>query len=355
MKRIGKEIIIKVVCFFLIFVFLLYIASKIFTPKWITAEDNRMTYIIKGFYEEPKDSLNVVFMGNSDVYRGISPITLWDEYGIASYNLVSSGQRMWTAYYLMVECLKYQKPDLIVLNMDSAFNESNSSESNYRKVFDNMKFSKNKLNAITDSAFKNTKSEMLTYILPLARFHSRWNELKDQDFQYAFKSEKYDFKGMDLCTDIKPYNYDNEYMKKDNSDAEIGTKCSKYLEKMVRLCKDNDIELLLIEIPSAESWSYDLSNKTQEFADKNGLKFIDMNLNYKEFGLDWKTDTPDEGDHLNVYGAEKVSKYLGKIIQEEYNIPNRKDDKNYESWYNSSKIYHEEIKKEENSKKEEQL
>lgn len=355
MKKISKEIIIKVICFLLIFIFLVYVISKIFVPKWITAEDNRMTYIIKGFYEEPKNSLDVVFMGNSDVYRGISPIVLWDEYGIASYNFVSSGQRMWTAYYLMVECLKYQKPDLIVLNMDSAFNESSSSESNYRKVFDNMKLSKNKINAITDSSFRNSKKEMLTYILPLARFHSRWNELKDYDFQDAFKSEKYDFKGMDLCVDVKSYNFDNEYMKKDHSEEKIGSKCSKYLEKMVKLCKDNNIELLLIEIPSAESWSYDLSNKTQEFADKHDLKFIDMNLNYKDFGFDWKTDTPDGGDHLNVYGAEKVSKYIGKIIQEEYNIPNRKNDENYKSWYKSSELYHEEIIKEENGKKEEQL
>ena len=54
-----------------------------------------------------------------------------------------------------------------------------------------------------------------------------------------------------------------------------------------------------------------------------------MNLNYKDFGFDWKTDTADAGDHLNVYGAEKVSKYLGKIIQEKYNIPNRKNDEQY--------------------------
>ena len=33
---------------------------------------------------------------------------------------------------------------------------------------------------------------------------------------------------------------------------------------MVDLCKSNNIKLLLIEIPSAESWSKDLSDKTFE-------------------------------------------------------------------------------------------
>ena len=346
-----KIIIIKIVSFLLIGCILIYAITRIFTPKWTTAKDNRMSYIIKGFYKEPKNSLDVVFMGNSDVYRGISPITLWDEYGIASYNFVSSGQRMWTAYYMMEECFKYQKPELVVLNMDSAFNESSSSESNYRKIFDNMKISSNKLKAIKDSAFKNSKSEMLSYLLPIIRYHSRWNELEDKDFQQAFENKEYDFKGMDLNTDRKSYNDDDAYMQRDDSNEEIGKKSSKYLKKMIELCKENNVELVLMELPSADSWSKDLSDKTKEFADKNGIRFIDMNLNYKEFGLDWKNDTADGGDHLNVYGAEKVSKYLGKIIQEDYNIPNRKNDSNYSSWYESSIKYHEAIKEEENTSK----
>lgn len=347
-----KKIIIKIICFVLIGLMLLYVAGKILMPKWTTSKDNRMTYIIKGFYNEPKNSLDVVFMGNSDVYRGISPIKMWDEYGIASYNFVSSGQRMWTAYYLMEECLKYQKPELIVLNMDSAFNESKSSESNYRKALDNMKFGPNKIKAVVDPAFKNSKNDIASYVFPALRFHSRWSELTDEDFTKAFENKRYAHKGMDLVTTIEPFDdVSKNYMNKEHENEKIGKKCSKYLEKMVKLCKDNNIKLLLIEIPSAESWSYDLSKKTQEFADKHNLEFIDMNLNYKEFGFDWKTDTADAGDHLNVYGAEKVSEYLGKIIQEKYDIPNRKDDPKYSNWYKDSEQYHNDKLKLENEEK----
>ena len=98
--------------------------------------------------------------------------------------------------------------------------------------------------------------------------------------------------------------------------------------------------MLLIEIPSAESWSKDLSNKTEDFAKEHNLEFIDMNLNASEFGFDWKTDTSDGGDHLNVYGAEKVSKYLGKIIKDKYNITDHRNEKEYEEWYKDSEKYH---------------
>lgn len=350
-KILDKKVIIKIICFFLIGVLLFYIATKILIPKWITVKDNRMTYIINGFYNEPKDSLDVVFMGNSDVYRGISPIKLWDEYGIASYNFVSSGQRMWTAYYLMEECLKYQNPKLIVLNMDSAFNESNSSESNYRKAFDNMKIGKNKINAIMDPVFGFSNKDKLSYIFPIFRYHSRWSELKDTDFSKAFENNKFAYKGMDLITTIKPYTKENSYMQKNQKNEVIGEKSSKYLKKIVDLCKQKNIELLLIEIPSAESWSTDLSNKTAEFAKANNLEFIDMNLNYKEFGFDWNTDTSDGGDHLNVYGAEKVSNYLGKIIQEKYEVPNRKNDQKYSSWNQDSEVYKNDKIKLENDEK----
>ena len=336
----NRNIVLKVLSFVVIGLIILNILGKVFMPKWTTVKDNRMTYIVKGFYEEPKDSLDVIFMGNSDVYRGISPITIWDEYGIASYNFVSSGQRMWTAYYMLEESLKYQKPKVIVLNMDSAFNESNSSESNYRKAFDNMRFGKTKLKAITDPVYKNSKNDILSYIFPIARYHSRWTELTDKDFRKALKSEKFSYKGMDLITDIQPYNEEYKYMSRDHSKERIGEKCSKYLNKIINLCKEQNIELLLIEIPSAESWSTDLSNKTKEFAEEHNLEFIDMNLNASEFGFDWKTDTSDGGDHLNVYGAEKVSKYLGKIIKDKYNIADHRDEKEYEEWYKDSENYH---------------
>lgn len=83
-KKETMSIIVKVICFGIIGIIILHVLTKILIPKWITPEDNRMSYIVGGFYEEPKNSLDVIFMGNSDVYRGISPITMWDEYGAAA-------------------------------------------------------------------------------------------------------------------------------------------------------------------------------------------------------------------------------------------------------------------------------
>ena len=45
---------------------------------------------------------------------------------------------------------------------------------------------------------------------------------------------------------------------------------------------------------------------------------------------------------MNVYGAEKATEYFGKILSEECDIPNRKDDPTInDKWNNRVKIYNE--------------
>ena len=46
------------------------------------------------------------------------------------------------------------------------------------------------------------------------------------------------------------------------------------------------------------------------------IKYNDLNLIYKDLGIDFEKDTADGGDHLNIYGAKKVSKYLGDYLND---------------------------------------
>ena len=46
----------------------------------------------------------------------------------------------------------------------------------------------------------------------------------------------------------------------------------------------------------------------------------------EEIGLDWSTDTYDKGLHLNVYGAEKVTSYFGKILAENHGLADHRAD-----------------------------
>lgn len=338
---------LKIIFYLLLFLILtilgLHISSRIFIPKWLDNSDNMYTWIKKGFYEEPKNSLELLFIGNSDLYRGISPIVLYDNYGIASYSYTAPGQRVWTGYYMLKESLLYQKPKVVVFGVDAVFSNNDSSNSNYRKVFDNMKANSVKYEAINDDVYNFTLSEKISYYFPIFRYHARYKELTKEDLKYAFYDYHFAYKGLDLITEIKPYKNNYDYMK-NNKEIEISDKVKKYLDKIVDLCKENNIELLFVELPSADSWNLNKSKAVSNYAKEKNIEFIDLNLGQiKDF--DWKHDTSDKGDHLNVYGATKVTNYLGEYLTSNYQFTNYKNDDKYKQWILDSRTYHQDIKK----------
>lgn len=340
----GKKfkIIFSIIVFILLVYFLLHVLSLIFIPKWLTTDDNMHSYISKGFYAEKKNSLDILFMGNSDMYRGISPIVLYEKYGIAGYGYTSAGQRMWTAYYLLKDALRTQQPKVIVLGVDALFNETDSSDSNYRKVFDQMQNSTVKLEAINDDIYDFNLNKKISFWFPIFRYHSRYTSLTKNDFKYAFSDYYFDYKGLDLNKSVVPYRGGFKYMQDKDEVISIPEKCQKYLDLIVELCKKNKITLILTELPSADSWSLAKHEAVLEYANSHDLEFWDLNLEPDKFGFDWFTDSSDGGDHLNVYGAAKVTKYLGEKLKE-YSLPDHRDDKKYSHFEKSLKKYHQVI------------
>ena len=336
-----KNLIITLVLTCIMSFVILWGASKVFIPKWLTDEDNRMSYIIKGFYKEDKNSLDVVFTGNSDVYRGVSPMHLYDETGITSYNFVSAGQRMWIAYPLLEEMFKTQSPKIVFFNVDEVFFQSNASIGNYHKVYDNMPFSVTKIEGVFDYNYKRNVGSKLSHFLPIFAYHSRYNELNREDFKYAFYDYTDYLKGMDLVKYNIPYVDNTDYMAYTEEVAEIPEKTKVYLDKMKELCEENKTELILFELPSADSWSYKKSNAISKYAKENNLKFIDFNLVLDEMSFDWLKDSSDGGDHLNLYGATKVTDYFVKYLNDNYDFKSHKNDKNYTLWNEQLEKYKE--------------
>lgn len=326
------KIILKVIIFILIGVIIFALISRILIPDWI--KDDGSTIAIKSFYNEPKDSLDTVFVGNSSVYKSISPIELWKEYGITSYDYSSPEQRIWLSYYLIKECLIYQSPKVIFLNVDEAFTEDDATEQSIRKALDNMKYNGAKKEAMNDKIFNISNFDKLSYIFPILRYHSRWDSLNGDDLILDIDEYYTIHKGYVMSKNQKAYVKGNE----DISQVSIGTKSTTYLEKIIDLCKENNIELVLMYIPSPMTWSENKNEEMQEFATSHNVRYIDMNINC-DLDMNWDKDTEDGGWHLNLYGARKVTNYLGKILKEEYHFISHKDDEEYSYWYDDEQDY----------------
>ena len=62
----------------------------------------------------------------------------------------------------------------------------------------------------------------------------------------------------------------------------------------------------------------------------------------EEIGIDWNTDTYDAGLHLNVYGAEKASRWFGEILAETCDVQDRRNDEMIAAlWSDKAASYYE--------------
>ena len=287
---------------------LLFLLQKLLMPKYI--DDIPEGALVGEYYKEEKNH-DVLFVGDCEVYETFLPKVLLEEYGIKSYIRGSANQLIWQSYYLLEEMLKYEKPKAVVFNVLAMKYGEPQKESYNRMTLDGMKWSASKVKAIKASMLPEEK--FITYVFPLLRFHSRWSELKEEDFKYIFNKPIVSQSGYLVNKGIQPV--DKVPTGKPLADYALPEISYKYLDKMVKLCKENDVELILMKAPVLYPyWYKEWDEQIKNYAKKNGLSYINYLDLIDEIGIDYSKDTYDGGLHLNVYGAEKVSRYFGKFL-----------------------------------------
>ena len=317
-----KKIIIGVVALLLI-AMVLTLFSALLTPKYITNPEGRLT---QEYYSQSSGN-DVIFLGDCEVYETFVPAILWEEYGISSYVRGSAQQLIWQSYYILEETLKYETPKAVVFNVYSLKYGTPQSEAFNRMTFDTMKWSGSKFKGICASMTED--ESIVDYIFPLLRYHSRISELDEDDFKYWFASpDPVSDSGYLMQTGIVPRPEQTE-APRELRDYDFSQTSLDYLDKMNELCKSKGVELILVKAPT-NSWNYywydEYEAQVESFVSSNGLKYYNLIEKEAEIGIDWLVDTYDEGFHLNVYGAEKTSRYFGKILAEECSVPDRKGD-----------------------------
>ncbi len=335
-----KRKVLKWIGTFLVLGLVLAALQRLLMPKYLT--DILEGGMIEEYYDEAKEH-DVIFIGDCEVYENFSPAVLWEEYGINSYIRGSAEQLPWQSYYLMEETLKYEKPKVMVFNvLAMEFNEPQK-ESYNRMTLDGMRWSKSKVDSIRASMTE--EEHFIEYVFPILRYHSRWNQLTKEDFQYFWKKKKVTFNGYYMRVDVRPA--ENVPKGRPLSSYAFGENAYRYLDKMTELCRENDVELVLIKAPSLYPYWYDEWNQQMvDYAEEHGLKYYNFLEVTDEIGLDFSQDTYDSGLHLNLSGAEKLSKYFGRILAEDCGLKSRRgEDKLEAEWEEKLKSYNAEIKR----------
>ena len=296
--------------------------------------------MISEYYDTPKNH-EVLFIGDCEMYANFSPMVLYEEEGISSYIRGSSQQLIWQSYGILKETLKYEKPKVVIFNVNAMRYSTPVSEAYNRLTIDKMKWSKEKIEMIFSSMTE--EENFWSYVFPILRYHSRIFELTEEDFTYLFQRRQNTFNGFLINQNVK--GVESLPTKRPLTETKFADITYEYLDKIRKLCEENNIELVLIKAPSLYPyWYTEYDEQIEEYASKYGLDYYNFLENILEIGLDYSVDTYDGGLHLNLSGATKLSKYFAPILKEKYSLTDYRDNEEVNAYYQKElEKYYEEI------------
>ncbi len=305
--------------FVLVFVLILTGLSVFFVPKYATDFDSatKTEKIAQGIYYEEANTVDFLAIGDSETYTSISPMEIFHSYGFTGFVSAAPSTRMQQIYYNLEDIYAVQKPQVVLLECNAVF----------RKTGGRLK------------QLQLTAEGLLQRAFPVFKNHNNWKNMLTDWLQGQQVSGDADpLKGFDYRSSIKPYK-GGEYMQKTSKTVDILQTNRLYLDKIRNLCAEKGSQLILYNAPSPKNSTYAKHNVIQKYADTYGLQYIDFNLLTDEINIDWATDTHDGGDHLNINGALKVSKYMGKYLAEHTKLADRRGDPKYSSWSDLYEVY----------------
>ena len=318
MKKITN--FLSVLAVLLAFVLALDFFNRLLTPKYATELVEGS--MIRQYYGEAGNH-DVIFIGDCEVYSNFSPMEMYRQQGITAYVRGTSQQLIWQSYYILKETLKYETPKVVVYNVNAMRYDAPIKEEFHRLTIDKMKWSKEKVDIIRTSMTE--EETFLSYVLPILRYHSRLTALTAEDWEYLFRDKYSTYNGYLMKKEVLPVG--KLPVKRPLPNYQFSDICYDYLEQMVKLCKDNGVELVLVKAPSLYPyWYEEHSSQMVEFAQAHELHYYDLTQAVDAIGLDFTQDTYDAGLHLNLSGATKLSGYFAQLLAENHGIPDRRED-----------------------------
>ncbi len=338
-KLFGR--ILGILIFWMIFLLVFGRVSEIFRTKVAGNTD-----MVHSFYELDKNSLDVLILGSSHGFCSFLPNLLWQEEGMTSYVMGSYRQTAAESYWLLREALKYQSPKVLIMEGYYFFSDRKyTDDAALRSCCDGMPLSKLKYDMIMDLGDRMSIKTKLTYFVPFLKYHSRWSELKDVDFNRDAWSQGALIS--DEVTKVLTPELPTE-------PEEVPSVFYDYFERIADLCEEKGIELVVYIAP----FTYHSDTKDdRDLYFSAQAKYLELEGYMAEKGIPYfyyqRTDEPGvdyskdflDYSHLNTSGAIKVTRTLARYLRENYDLQDHRGDEAYASWDADSKQFRKWAKK----------
>lgn len=330
--------LIKCVCFFILLGWVVLSVYNVL--KW---KDTIGEYLssVEQLYATPENLIDVVFVGSSHCHFGIHPEVLWRKYGIASFDVSVSAQDKDSAYHGLIELYKTQSPSVIYVDLHALSYDQHQVVANVYRNYLSLKTSLNSIALVNEYIEEEDRK---SFYLRFPIIHTRYRELKKHDFvEYAPNSfgrgEYFLLRFGSTWSDPEVIN--------DTTIGELSEKNRKWLENLIALAEEHGskIEFIMIPFPPVDLSEQKILNAAEVMLEELQYCYTDYNKMLDELGIDFQNDFAD-AEHLNIYGAEKFTTFLGEAMVKKYDLPDHRGDERYWQWeadlrwYENAKLSH---------------
>lgn len=307
---------------------------------------------------EPAGSIDVVFLGTSQSYWGVSPMILWNEAGITSVNMSGIMHQHTMVYQQLLTLLELNEPPkYVVFNPSSLVQYYSAEDEKLKPVWEQfirtLPEPAQKLRAYQAMcAEADGDLDRLGFWLPLLRYHSRWNELTEDDLRlpsyYAGQYQPFLKGQMPMMEGIVISDF--VYAEEENTGFEgLIEEAVTGWEKVFALCREAGITPVALIMPRFDGMlKGEPLEAMLDFLDGEGVDVINYldEVSLVEMEWDYRRHFKDR-EHLNFRGSLYCSQDLAWQLSDLFDLQDHRDDPAYGQWQADweqfSAAYHDEI------------
>ena len=301
-------------------------------------------------FMESKTDYDVVFLGTSHVLNAVNPMQLWQERGIAGYNLGYHTVHIPLCFWMLQIAKTYHTPKVAVIDIFRLWFSYEEGEDKgvlapMHNAFDTFPLFPTKWRAVLDLCAKPESRAEIAF--PLYLYHNRWT---DSNFKFDTKAtlrklrgkyKAYVTKGMDFRIAVR--SDETFYVETTNHYDGAESTSMEYCRRFIVWCKENSIIPVFMLVPYSGTGTSPVYRENfdswieafRPIVEQEGVYFLDMTDGYVDFDI----DQYDLKSHLNPSGARKVTDAIGAFLSETLGCQSHRDDPAFAAWHGDYDAY----------------
>lgn len=275
---------------------------------------------------------DVFLLGTSRMMDAVSPMELWRDTGVTSYNLANSSEVLDVTEQVLRIALDTHVPKIALIDV---FYVGHSVDEAWTYPYRHMFFDEIPLSQAKYDAVRAVlpESEWLEFMIPFTLYHGRWEELLGGSAERMVECEPFMMGG-----ELRIGHAEGAPFVRTQAAEAAELPGYAALRRIAALCRERGVTPVFVALPGYATQQEQMNmNGAARVAQELGVTFLNM-LDVEGL-VDPAADCYDGVGHMNPDGASKTTAYLGRWLTENFDLPDHRGDAAYAYWDDSLARY----------------